>query len=172
MLLDNLTVTGSRGGHQFFGFLIDMNLLFERYVCAALADAAVDWGGELLQQDSRVLDENQTTKVIPDAIFCRDSMPALVIDAKYKLDPGRGDLHQMIAYCHALNLSQAVLVYPDHEDAPAGKLSIRGPGSISVYYLALGLKGGPEQPRWQREELKRNLDPIVAEATRIPSPAS
>jgi len=80
----------------------------------------------------------------PDIVIYRDGAPILVLDAKYKLQEGRGDLYQAVACCHAMDLPRAVLVHPAWKEAPSGNVQVRGSGDIEIRYAALSLAGGPE----------------------------
>ena len=55
----------------------------------------------------------------PDVTVYRDGRPTLVVDAKWKRPagaPSPADLYQMLAYCTALGVGRAVLVYPGRRD--------------------------------------------------------
>ncbi|KFF58195.1 hypothetical protein JF66_20385 [Cryobacterium sp. MLB-32] len=59
------------------------------------------------------LDEAGMVSMNVDLLHYADDRPATVLDAKYKAVAGspNADLYQMLAYCTALNLKHAVLVY-------------------------------------------------------------
>ena len=120
-----------------------MNGLFERYVGAVLMRAAAGWGVQVREQERHALDVRGEVPLRPDVLLYARGNPLLIVDAKYKLEAAQADLYQMLAYCHALGLSQAVLVHPLSEQAPSGSVAIRGPGDVRVHYLALELRGGP-----------------------------
>jgi 5-methylcytosine-specific restriction enzyme subunit McrC len=143
LLLDHLTFSGSAGEEPFLAYLVDMNVLFERYVGVVLRRAARAWDVQVLEQRPRYLDVGRQVQVKPDVILTHQDVPLLVVDAKYKLEAAQGDIYQMLAYCHALGLQEAVLVHPAHEEAPGGVMAIRGPGDVQVRYLTLDLRGGP-----------------------------
>jgi len=89
-------------------------------------------------------------------------VPILVLDAKYKLQEGRGDLHQAVAYCHAMDQPRTVLVHPAWEEAPSRKVQIRGAGDIEIQYTALSLAGGPDRLAEEAHALARPLTPLTA----------
>ncbi|MCL6431272.1 MAG: McrC family protein [Anaerolineae bacterium] len=153
LLLDGLTFSGSAGEEPFLGYLIDMDELFERYVGTVLRRAAPGWGALAREQDPHALDEARQVHLRPDiTLYGRDG-PILVVDAKYKREAAHADLYQMLAYCHALGVGEAVLVHPASEQAPSGSVAVRGPGSIQVHYLSLDLGGGPAQLEEQAKAL-------------------
>lgn len=162
LLLDHLTFSGKAGREPFLAYLVDMNWLFERYVGVVLGRAAKSWGIRLFEQDPHPLDIRRRVIVRPDVILYRQDSPLLVIDAKYKLDAAQGDLYQVLAYCHALGLAQAVLVHPASEQAPEGTVSIRGPGDVQVHYLALDLRGDPAQVEDQGWALARRIEAVLS----------
>jgi 5-methylcytosine-specific restriction enzyme subunit McrC len=145
LLLDHLSFTGTQGSEPFFAFMIDMNLLFQQYLTAVLKEELQKFGYQVNEQEHHMLDFNDQIWVRPDLIIYRGQKPCLIIDAKYKLSAALEDIYQMIAYCHALNHNQAILIHPASEDAPTGMLDIRGPGHIKVKYLQLNLGGDASQ---------------------------
>jgi len=144
LLLDHLTFSGSAGSEPFLAYLVDMNWLFEKYVGALVSRAAPAWQARASEQHAHALDAHRGASVRPDVIVHRRGSPELVIDAKYKLDPHQSDVYQVIAYCHALDVDQGVLVHPATERITHRTLRILGPGGFSVHYLALELSGGAE----------------------------
>lgn len=164
LLLDNLTFSGSAGGEPFLAYLLDMNELFEKYVGAVLRRAAGRWDVEVREQDTQhTLDVGKSVTVKPDVVLYHHDEPLLVIDAKYKLKAAREDLYQVLAYCHALELSEAVLVHPTSEQAPGGQVEIRGPGGIRVRYLSLDLRGGPESLEMQGQALANQVEAMLGD---------
>jgi 5-methylcytosine-specific restriction enzyme subunit McrC len=162
LILDHFTFSGTAGGNPFLAYLVDMNWLFEKYVSAILKRVAVGWGMSLVEQDRNPLDMRRRVVVKPDVVLYRGSAPHLVIDAKYKLAAAHGDLYQMVAYCHALGLTQAILVHPMSESAPEGIVFIQGPGAMQVHYLALDLRGDPTQLDKQGWTLARQVESLLS----------
>lgn len=153
LLLDQLSFSGTAGSNPFVAFLVDMDWLFERYLGVVLKRAAGAWGVQVVEQEYYALDHTGRLSVRPDIVLYRQGRPQLVVDAKYKLDEARGDLYQMLAYCHAVGLNKGILVYPAGETAPAGALAIRGPGDALIGYLGLDLSGGIERLEVHAQEL-------------------
>jgi len=165
LLLDHLTFSGSTGSEPFLSYLVDMNWLFERYLSEIVLKAADQWDIQMQEQTEYALDKDCRICVKPDIVLSAGGKQLLVVDAKYKRDANRGDLYQMIAYCHALELSKAVLVYPANEQAPTGRISIKGQGNMQISLLSLDLSGTPEhleaQGKALTEQIRKLLDVTV-----------
>lgn len=162
LLLDHLGFSGSAGDSPFFGYLIDMERLFERYVISVLEQGAREWGQRLGAHDRTYVDRESRFKVIPDMTIYADGRPLLVVDAKYKLESDRHDIYQMIAYCHALDIPRAVLVYPSSQTTPEGRATVKGPGQLEVHQLPLDLRGGSAQLAEQGRELAEAVRRLLA----------
>jgi len=106
-------------------FLVNMDTLFQSFVAKWLARRlSPSWRVEA--QGRASLDQHGRFKIFPDLLLYRGPDLRLVADTKYKLDrgkPSRGDLYQALAYCRALGLRTAVLVYPDI-DQPGARLVV------------------------------------------------
>jgi 5-methylcytosine-specific restriction enzyme subunit McrC len=116
-----------RGSTDCFAFLIDMNLLFERFVLQVLNIAMQALNVEVRYQKPEssvvwnVLANRPYRRVIPDCVLTQKVSGAmLAVDAKYKLYDDRkvqsGDIYQAFIYAYAYSnssvLPQAVLLYP------------------------------------------------------------
>jgi 5-methylcytosine-specific restriction endonuclease McrBC regulatory subunit McrC len=97
------------------------------------------------EEENHSLDLGKKITIRPDILIYLDDSPYLVVDAKYKLSASQEDLYQMLAYCHAVGINQAVLVHPGSEASPLGAITMRGPGNIRVDYQSLNLSGGPAE---------------------------
>lgn len=143
LLLACLSPSGTRGPHQFLAFLVDMNSLFERYVAAVLQQEAAGRRGLIVvDQDTHTLDLDRQVTVRPDVVLYCGDVPSLAVDAKYKCDDHNADVYQALAYCHALGVPRAVLVYPTNEGFAALRHHIRPDASMEVTLLPLDLSGG------------------------------
>jgi len=150
LLLSCIAPSGARGPHQFLAFLVDMNILFERYVAAAIEEGAAS-RRDLKVSDSKVnvLDLEGQVIVRPDVVIDLDGAPCLVLDAKYKLDDPNTDVYQALAYCHALGLPKALLVYPASEEVTPRRYRIKPDQNIEIVLLTLNLSGNIEDLRRQ-----------------------
>ena len=140
-------------------FLIDMNVVFERFLRTALRDELGlpqrEWPeGE--RERRLTLDKAGRIDLIPDLLWRsgRDGTPTFVGDAKYKrIEPvgfRHGDVYQMLAYCIASDLPSGLLIYSAEEHVPSSH-QIRHVGK-TIEIAALDLSGGPEA---MLEEVKR-----------------
>ncbi|WP_432065790.1 McrC family protein [Streptomyces sp. C10-9-1] len=131
------------------GFLLDMNKLFEDFVCVALREALAAYGGHCALQARGVhLDADGTIRMRPDLVrYGDDGRPLTVVDAKYKAQKPDGfpdaDVYQMLAYCTALGLPEGHLIY-----ARGGALHashrVRNVG-IAIHQHVLDLGGTPTE---------------------------
>jgi 5-methylcytosine-specific restriction enzyme subunit McrC len=104
-------------------FLLDMERVFERYCTARLQEAfPTDRGDEYavsvqpLVRADRPRAQQSPLVMRPDLTIDRNGKPVLVLDAKWKrlttTPLVTADVYQVLAYCTALGLHRAVLVYP------------------------------------------------------------
>lgn len=99
-------------------FLVNMNTLFQEFVATWL-DRNLPMPWRVRAQGGQTLDRQGWIKIIPDLLLYRDRELRLVADTKYKLCRGEAsseDLYQALAYCRALRVRGAVLLYPDVDD--------------------------------------------------------
>ncbi|MFN0029915.1 MAG: 5-methylcytosine restriction system specificity protein McrC [Acidimicrobiales bacterium] len=103
------------GALQADGFMVEMAAVFEAFVTTALGQRLVESGGSYHTQYPDTLDEAGAVRIEADLVWARHGVPAAVIDAKYKAEKPSGfpnaDVYQMLAYCTALGLPVAHLVY-------------------------------------------------------------
>lgn len=86
---------------------------------------------------------------IPDIIVTRDGVPALVIDAKYKMSgrPDRGDSHQLLAYVLLTGADKCAFILPStitrvREMETTGDVFLNlSSGNIKYYEMLLGDSG-------------------------------
>ena len=118
LLADALGPADAAGPAPCPAFLLDMERVFERYVTRGVLAALAGAGGwtAAAQETHEVA---AGVEMRPDVTAYRDGRPALVVDAKWKRDagaPATTDLYQTLAYCAALGVGRAVLVYPGRRD--------------------------------------------------------
>jgi 5-methylcytosine-specific restriction enzyme subunit McrC len=89
----------SSGDVKFSSFLIDMNLLFEKFIIAVLKSV---FGPKLTVKTGKRItsysDEERKTRMKPDIIIKKGRKPLLIIDIKYKNDINDSDLNQLWIY--------------------------------------------------------------------------
>ena len=118
LLADALGPTDAAGSTACPAFLLDMERVFERHVTRGVLEAfAGEEGWTTAAQQTHEVAPGLEMR--PDVTAHRDGRPALVVDAKWKRPagaPSPADLYQMLAYCTALGVGRAVLVYPGRRD--------------------------------------------------------
>jgi 5-methylcytosine-specific restriction enzyme subunit McrC len=106
-----------------------MDRVFEDFVGKALRQAMAAFPGEMRLQYNALLNEavrdSDRLSVRPDAVHLLGGRPVMVYDAKYRARSDHGaslsaDHFQMLAYCTALAVPTAWLVY-----AGAGEMKLR-----------------------------------------------
>ncbi len=98
-----------------FGFLIDMNKVFEKFVFKLIKEIYPD--KEIIEQEQATnLLKPENIKIKPDILIKNKISAAilLVLDTKYKHIPENQDFYQIIAYSLAHKKS-GVLIYPYNE---------------------------------------------------------
>jgi 5-methylcytosine-specific restriction enzyme subunit McrC len=101
------------------GFIVDMNVLFEDFMTAALARAIRVTEHDLVAQGTGCelfLDAGQKHPLKPDITLWKNGACTSVADVKYKDVDSKGirneDLYQVAAYAAVLDLNEAWLLYP------------------------------------------------------------
>ena len=129
LFLEGASLSEEAGDRSFDGFLLDMNVLFERFITRALKDRL----GAPFRLDDQVhikLDRENRVQMRPDVVVSRDGTRVLVADCKYKrLHTGEHrhhDLYQLLAYCTAIELREGLLIYPRHLADLSTQISVRG----------------------------------------------
>lgn len=127
LLLDGCGLDADAGHHHARGFVVDMNLLFERFVLAKLAKLAkppLSVGGQVPLS----LDHHRFVRIQPDIVLSWGRRPILVADTKYKRTDDEqvpnADIYQALAYARALGVKTAYLLYPAWEHEPR-RLTVR-----------------------------------------------
>lgn len=170
-----------RGSTECFAFLIDMNLLFERFVLRILQTVIRPCDVHVRYQQAEssvvwdVLGNRPYRRVVPDFVLAHNltGRKLLAIDAKYKLyDDSKvppSDIYQAFIYAYAYGtfseLPKAILIYPSA--SVSGSLShlqirtvMRNPkATISVVGIHI--------PTMIQEMKSNDLGAAIAELGRI-----
>jgi 5-methylcytosine-specific restriction enzyme subunit McrC len=120
LVLQGLTPGQNAGRVPCPAFLLDMERVFERYITTGVLQAFAKGPYDVAVQRSLVANQpcagQPDLTMKPDLVISLDGKPVLVVDAKWKDLEGSplvtADLYQMLAYCTALGVRRAVLVYP------------------------------------------------------------
>jgi 5-methylcytosine-specific restriction enzyme subunit McrC len=132
LILEARGAEGGPGPLPMGSFLVNMDKLFQSFVAKWL-DRHLPPSWRLEAQGKASLDQHGRFKILPDLLLYRGPDLRLVADTKYKLDrgkPARGDLYQALAYCRALGLRTAVLVYPDIDQPGAQLVLVDGSNEL------------------------------------------
>jgi 5-methylcytosine-specific restriction enzyme subunit McrC len=129
VILRNASAEAGEGQQQTASFVVDMDRVFEDFVGAALRQAMAAFPGEMRLEYNAMLNEavrdSDRLTVRPDAVHLLGGRPVVVYDAQYRARTDRGasltaDHFQMLAYCTALQVPTAWLIY-----AGAGEVKLR-----------------------------------------------
>jgi 5-methylcytosine-specific restriction enzyme subunit McrC len=143
LLADGLRPGDAPGDAAGPAFLLDLERVWERYVTRGLAEAFAGGRWVASMQESHAFtrpDGGRPAEVRPDVTLRRDGRPALVVDAKWKRPagaPSTPDFYQMLAYCAALGVGRAVLVYPGRRDRARTHSLVHAPVAVEVRTLCV-----------------------------------
>ena len=151
LILRNMSAEAGPGRQQVASFVVNMAAVFEDFVTTALKEALTAVPGRTEPQYKCFLDEPDGTRrprvtMFADVVHVIDGKPVAVFDAKYKASSWSGypnaDQYQMLAYCTALNVPRAWLVYAD-----AGPMRVRKVqnAEIEIVEFPLDLSRTPEE---------------------------
>jgi 5-methylcytosine-specific restriction enzyme subunit McrC len=167
-------------GLQMASFVVDMAKVYEDFVGTALTEALARYpGGTRLQYPSRLDvaegDGRPGISMAVDIVHTVRSRPVLVFDAKYKAASATGaypnaDHYQMLAYCTALKVPTAWLVYAN---GPKGRRRIVN-SDVTVMEHSLNLSAEPVEllaqmdavaaAAWKEAEARAGTDPLLRPA--------
>lgn len=140
LILENVGFESGRGEVRAGGFLLDMDILFERFVQQAMRRSLARSGWTLRTHIDLPIDRQHRLPSKPDLSCWRGNSCTFVGDAKYKNAYGavpRSDIYQVLAYATAAGLSHGLLVYAAGETEPRS-YAIRNSGTtIEVATLDL-----------------------------------
>ena len=143
LILRHGAFESSRGEVRASGFLMDMNVVFQEFVTAALREALGVSPDAFKERAIPSLDEGDHVHLRPDLVWQDGDQYVFVGDAKYKnITGGRipnADLYQLLAYTTALDLPSGLLIYAEGE-AAAAKYQVRHSGK-RLEVAALDLSG-------------------------------
>ncbi|MBT2534609.1 McrC family protein [Arthrobacter sp. ISL-69] len=153
IILRNMSAEAGLGTHSVASFVVNMATVFEDFLTTALIEALDTYRGETVGQYPAFLDEAEPNgrsgarvRMLVDIVHTIDREPAMVFDAKYKAaSPGgsypNADHYQMLAYCTALDVSRAWLVYAGPGNPRVRKIRNT---EISVVEFPIDLSQTPE----------------------------
>lgn len=129
------------GDLKVSGFVFDMWKIYEDFVCVALRESMVPYGGRSRLQHDMHLDDARDVAMRPDFVWLSKDIPAAVVDAKYKAEKPSGfpqaDLYQVLAYCTVLGLREGHLVYAKGKEDPRAHSVVGADVTIRCHTLDL-----------------------------------
>lgn len=163
---------------EIYGFLIDMNELFEDFLAYFLKRYRIDILAEeyqdseiLIQKSQRHLVSDEKNKGVfelkPDIMIKQGDDFKIIIDAKYKelkpderkLGISQGDMYQVYAYATRYDSPKTILVYPEYENY---QQSIKGQFYIKSKKISVRSINLMTDLSKSEEELKKCLKEILA----------
>lgn len=151
IILRNMSAEAGLGQQRVASFVVNMAAVFEDFVTVALRESLGAAPGRTEGQHECFLDEpdgsgRSRVKMFADVVHVMDGKPVAVFDAKYKASSWSGypnaDHYQMLAYCTALNVPRAWLVYADA--GPARVRKVRNSG-VEIVEFPIDLSRTPKE---------------------------
>lgn len=123
LILRHGAFESGRGEVRASGFLMDMNVVFQEFVTAALREELGVLQRTFGERRIRSLDDGGRIHLQPDLTWWEGSACVFVGDAKYKkityTSVPNADLYQLHAYVTAADLPGGLLIYAKGETEPA-----------------------------------------------------
>ena len=167
LVIEHCTLNLQTDGEvRYASYLVDMNVLFQRFLCAYLRNNLI--GYSVKEEPVYDWDEEGRFELIPDIVVRKSGHDILAIDAKWKRRLGEeeqfrtvtGDLKQMYLYCDRLGLSVGVLVYPKHELSPGDERPINVTKQITILTMTVDLNK-------ENEQFEQVCNEFVSEVTHV-----
>jgi 5-methylcytosine-specific restriction enzyme subunit McrC len=166
LFLATTSISEKPGQLPFKGFLLDMNVLFEKFVERAFIVVGRDFAVSIQPQRSERLSDGEYVPMIqPDIIVTLGGIVVAIVDAKYKRDafgPANSDLFQVVTYGTALRCTDTYLFYPETELCVDRRIPIRN-SPIVVNTSRVGVSGPDcvlSAERSARLVIKQSIDTL------------
>ncbi len=151
IILRNMSAEAGIGHYSVASFVVNMAKVFEDFVTTSLREALEGYSGETSGQYEAFLDEAEVgqngnrVRMSVDIVHSVRGVPAMVFDAKYKAASAAGgypnaDHYQMLAYCTALRVPTAWLIYAGPGHARTRRISN---SSVSIVEFPLDISQAP-----------------------------
>ncbi|MHA7142857.1 McrC family protein [Arthrobacter sp. Sr33] len=152
IVLRNMSAEAGAGRYSVASFVVNMATVFEDFLTTAVREALDRFPGETAGQYEAFMDELEPQRprdrvhMYVDIVHSVAGRPALVFDAKYKAASPSGaypnaDHYQMLAYCTALEVSRAWLVYAGSGEPRERRMRNTG---ISIVEFPIDIGQSPE----------------------------
>jgi len=160
-ILDNSSFSDDVGENQAQAFMIDMNILFEKFITHILIEG-LDNKFQVKDQYNLYLDKSNKYKMIPDIVISekKTNKEIIVADCKYKrltkdARSSNSDIYQLISYCNVTNTHNGVLIYPKDESLGDSFEVINS--SIKINQIVMDLNTEINQLKIESENLCQKL---------------
>lgn len=151
IILRNMSAEAGLGRHSVASFVVNMAKVFEDFVTTSLREALDGYPGETSGQYETFLDEavvgqmGNRIRMAVDIVHSVRGAPAMVFDAKYKAASvadgyPNADYYQMLAYCTALTVPTAWLIYAGPGQARTRRVTN---SSVSIVEFPLDISQAP-----------------------------
>lgn len=153
IILRNMSAEAGLGQQVVASFVVNMATVFEDFVTTAVREALDLYPGETRGQYETYMDESEVgyrnrdrVRMFVDIVHSVGGVPAMIFDAKYKAASVAGaypnaDHYQMLAYCSALDVPRAWLVYAGSGEARRRRIRNT---AISVVEFPIDISQQPE----------------------------
>jgi 5-methylcytosine-specific restriction enzyme subunit McrC len=119
MFLAGTSISEKVGAHEFNGFLLNMNTLFEEFVQQSFISVVRSTTVSAAIQKPEPLSMNTVAPMVkPDVTIRERGAVISIVDAKYKRDaagPRNPDIYQVVTYGTVLKCPRTYLIYPHTE---------------------------------------------------------
>jgi 5-methylcytosine-specific restriction enzyme subunit McrC len=143
LFLEHLGPAYKVGKREMIPFVVDMALLYERFIAEWLSAHPFE-GYSLEAQKDMIVDHNQKRTITLDLLLYEEPChrPKCVMDTKYKVGiPSNSDIYQVVSYAVANGCSDAMLIYPAELERPLDERW----GDIRVRSATFSLEGDLEE---------------------------
>ena len=166
LFLEGASLSEDIGSIHFQTFLLDMNILFQVFLTKVLQDKA-PLGITVGSRESTYLAEQDKVVLKPDIVLLRRGKAVLVADFKYKrleADEFKNhDIYQLLAYCTAMQVSQGLLIYPQHVLDIHEEIQVRKVG-ITIRQITVNLGIKPDEFFREYERLADEVFTMIGES--------
>ncbi len=144
-------------------FVVNMDKVFEKFVCRTLEKHLASRGGRWREEETGHLDRGRVCEIRPDTVWRdEDGNARMVVDAKWKqTESGRSDdIKQLVLYCTALGLRRGALVYGS-ATVPAVHRIANTP--MEIHVLELPVDGPLEQIEGRVAVLAEKIEQLATD---------
>ena len=164
LLLDGASLSEHSGSHDNPAFIVDMNVLFEKFITQSLQENIKGSKYSVEEQFRLHLDKTKKYLMRPDIVLRDVSQVALVADCKYKKltnsMSSHADMYQVLSYCIATASHHGILIYPLHEAGDLSTVPIINSSTV-IRQMTIDLGGSIDDLITATEYLAQNISNIL-----------